>query len=70
MCDFGLIKLKSEFNSGSGQFARTPCYMTLELFDRKYYNDKADVFAFATILSEIYTQKIPYLIAMQWKLNK
>ena len=60
MCDFGLTKLKSELNSGSGQFAGTPCYMAPELFDRKYYNDKVDVFAFGTVLWEIYTQKIPY----------
>ena len=60
MCDFGLTKLKSESNAGSGQFAGTPCYMAPELFDRKYYDDKVDVFAFGTVLWEIYTQKIPY----------
>ena len=60
MCDFGLTKLKSELNTGSGQFAGTPCYMAPELFDRKYYDDKVDVFAFGTVLWEIYTQKIPY----------
>ena len=60
MCDFGLTKLKSELNSGSGQFAGTPCYMAPELFDRKFYDDKVDVFAFGTVLWEIYTQKIPY----------
>ena len=60
MCDFGLTKLKSELNSGSGQFAGTPCYMAPELFDRKYYDEKVDVFAFGTAVWEIYTQKIPY----------
>ena len=60
MCDFGLTKLKSELNSGSGQFAGTPCYMAPELFDRKYYDEKVDVFAFGTVLWEIYSQKIPY----------
>ena len=60
MCDFGLTKLKSELNSGSGQFAGTPCYMAPELFDRKFYDDKVDVFAFGTVLWEIYTQKVPY----------
>ena len=60
LCDFGLTKLKTELNSGSGQFAGTPCYMAPELFDRKYYDDKVDVFAFGTVLWEIYTQKIPY----------
>ena len=58
--DFGLTKLKSELNSGSGQFAGTPCYMAPELFDRKYYDEKIDVFAFGTVVWEIYTQKIPY----------
>ena len=60
MCDFGLTKLKSELNSGSGQFAGTPCYMAPEIFDRKFYDDKVDVFAFGTVIWEIYTQKIPY----------
>ena len=60
LCDFGLTKLKSELNSGSGQFAGTPCYMDPELFDRKFYDDKVDVFAFGTVVWEIYTQKIPY----------
>ena len=60
MCDFGLTKLKSELNCGSGQFAGTPCYMAPELFDRKFYDEKVDVFAFGTVLWEIYTQKIPY----------
>ena len=60
MCDFGLTRLKSELNSGSGQFAGTPCYMAPELFDRKFYDDKVDVFAFGTVVWEIYTQKIPY----------
>ena len=60
LCDFGLTKLKSELNSGSGQFAGTPCYMAPELFDRKYYDEKIDVFAFGTVVWEIYTQKIPY----------
>ena len=60
MCDFGLTKKKSELNSGSGQFAGTPCYMAPELFERKYYDEKVDVFAFGTVLWEIYTQKVPY----------
>ena len=60
LCDFGLTKLKSELNSGSGQFAGTPCYMAPELFDRKFYDDKVDIFAFGTVVWEIYTQKIPY----------
>ena len=60
LCDFGLTKLKSELNSGSGQFAGTPCYMAPELYDRKFYDGKIDVFAFGTILWEIYSQKIPY----------
>ena len=61
LCDFGLTKLKTELNSGSGQFAGTPCYMAPELFDKKYYDEKIDVFAFGTVVWEIYTQKIPYL---------
>lgn len=61
LCDFGLTRLKSELNSGSGQFAGTPCYMAPELFERKYYDEKVDIFSFGTILWELYVQKIPYI---------
>ena len=60
MCDFGLTRSRSELNSGSGQFAGTPCYMAPELFERKYYDEKVDVFAFGTVVWEIYSQKVPY----------
>ena len=60
LCDFGLTKLKEELNLGSGQFAGTPCYMAPELFDKKYYDEKVDIFAFGTILWEIFNQKVPY----------
>jgi len=60
MCDFGLTRSRSELNSGSGQFAGTPCYMAPELYERKYYDEKVDVFAFGTVVWEIYSQKVPY----------
>jgi tRNA A-37 threonylcarbamoyl transferase component Bud32 len=60
MCDFGLTRSMSELNSGSGQFAGTPCYMAPELFERKFYDEKVDVFAFGTVIWEIYSQKVPY----------
>ena len=60
LCDFGLTKKNNELNSGSGQYAGTPCYMAPELFDKKFYDEKIDIFAFGTIVWEIYTQKIPY----------
>ena len=57
---FGLTILKNELNSGSGQYTGTLYYIAPELFDRKFYDDKIDVFAFGTVVWEIYTQKIPY----------
>ena len=61
LCAFGLTKLKSELNSGSGQYAGTPAYMAPELYGRKFYDEKVDVFAFGTLIWELYSQKIPYL---------
>ena len=60
LCDFGLTKLKSELNAGSGQYAGTPAYMAPELYERKFYDEKIDVFAFGTVIWELYSQKIPY----------
>lgn len=60
LCDFGLMKSFEELNVGSGQFAGTPVYMAPEIFTRKAYNEKIDVFAFGTIVWEIYMRKVPY----------
>lgn len=42
------------------QFAGTPTYMAPELFQKKSYNEKVDVFAFGTMLWELATKEIPY----------
>jgi len=60
LCDFGLTKNVNELNSGYMQYAGTPIYMAPELYNKKAYNEKIDVFAFGTILWELFTQKIPY----------
>ncbi len=60
ICDFGLAKLKSELNYGSGQFAGTPAYMAPELFQKKAYDEKIDVFSFGTLMWEILVRKTPY----------
>ena len=60
LCDFGLTKSMCELNIGSGQFAGTITYMAPELFNRKAYDEKVDVFAFGTIVWEVFNRKVPY----------
>ncbi len=69
LCDFGIAKnkvifliKKNELNWGSqqGRFSGTPNYMAPELFDRKSYSEKVDIFAFGTLMWEILVKKIPY----------
>jgi sterile alpha motif and leucine zipper-containing kinase AZK len=60
ICDFGLAKFKSELNYGSGQFAGTPAYMAPELFQKKAYDEKIDIFSFGTLVWEILVRKVPY----------
>ena len=42
------------------QFAGTPCYMAPELFQKRSYNEKVDVFAFGTMMWEIVERKVPF----------
>ncbi len=60
LCDFGLAKYKSDLSWGSGQFSGTPAYMAPEIFIKKAYDEKIDVFAFGTLVWEILVRKIPY----------
>ena len=60
VCDFGLAKFKADLNTGSMQFAGTPTYMAPELFEKKYYDEKVDVFAFGTLLWELVHREVPY----------
>lgn len=60
LCDFGLASPKTDLNSGSVKFSGTPAYMAPEIFQKKNYDEKVDVFAFGTLVWEIMTRKIPY----------
>lgn len=42
------------------QYAGTPCYMAPELFAKRRYDEKVDVFAFGTLLWEIIERKVPF----------
>jgi serine/threonine protein kinase len=42
------------------QFAGTPTYMAPELFQKRQYDEKVDVFAFGTLLWEIIMREVPY----------
>ncbi len=60
VCDFGLAWFQADLNTGSMQFSGTPAYMAPELFMKKSYSEKVDVFAFGTLLWELSTWEIPY----------
>lgn len=42
------------------QFSGTPAYMAPELFQKRQYDDKVDVFAFGTLLWELASREVPY----------
>ena len=60
VCDFGLARFKADLNTGSMQFAGTPTYMAPELFQKKHYDEKVDIFAFGTLLWELVQREVPY----------
>eukprot|EP00826_Nyctotherus_ovalis_P042207 TRINITY_DN4317_c0_g2_i9.p1 TRINITY_DN4317_c0_g2~~TRINITY_DN4317_c0_g2_i9.p1 ORF type:complete len:415 (+),score=155.45 TRINITY_DN4317_c0_g2_i9:191-1435(+) len=60
LCDFGLTRYKSDLNKGSMQYSGTPAYMALEIFQKKGYDEKVDVFAFGTLLWELVARQVPY----------
>jgi len=55
LCDFGLAKSKDKLHQGPMQFSGTPAYMSHELFQKKSYDEKVDIFALGTLMFEIYT---------------
>ena len=42
------------------QFAGTPCYMAPELFAKRAYDEKVDVFAYGTLLWETLERMVPF----------
>ena len=42
------------------QFSGTPAYMAPELFQKRQYDEKIDVFAFGTLIWEIMCREVPY----------
>ena len=42
------------------QFAGTPVYMAPELFQKRQYDEKVDVFAFGALLWEIVMREVPF----------
>lgn len=60
LCDFGLARSKDKLHQGPMQFSGTPAYMAQELFQKKTYDEKVDIFALGTLLFEIYSGEIPY----------
>ena len=58
--DFGLCKFKADLNRGTMQFSGTPTYMAPELFQKKSYDEKVDVFAFGTLLWELVAREVPF----------
>lgn len=60
ICDFGLAKYNSELCTGNGQYSGTPSYMAPEMFSKKKYNEKIDIFAFGTLIWEVIARRIPF----------
>lgn len=60
LCDFGLAKSEADLNKGSMKFGGTPTYMAPEIFQKRSYDRKVDVFAFGTLLWELFSRKIPF----------
>ncbi|EGR30049.1 serine-threonine protein kinase, putative [Ichthyophthirius multifiliis] len=60
ICDFGLARKYSDLNQGNSKFSGTPTYMAPELYQKKSYDEKVDVFAFGTLVWEIFTSSIPF----------
>jgi len=60
LCDFGLAKTRTDLNIGCSKFSGTPAYMAPEILQKKSYDEKVDVFAFGTLIWEIFTRKIPH----------
>jgi len=57
IADFGMSQVKG---AGSGGPVGSPFYMAPEILLEKGYDEKADVYSFAIVLWEIFTQEEPY----------
>jgi len=59
VADFGLARFQDE---GGAMTAETGTYrwMAPEVINHQLYDNKADVYSFAIVLSELMTSKIPY----------
>lgn len=42
------------------QFSGTPAYLAPEIYQKKAYDEKIDVFSFGTMLWEIFARQVPY----------
>ena len=60
VCDFGLARFRADLNKGSMQFAGTPTYMAPELFQKRAYDEKVDVFSYGTLVWEIMNREVPF----------
>eukprot|EP01017_Pseudomicrothorax_dubius_P002400 TRINITY_DN10054_c0_g6_i1.p1 TRINITY_DN10054_c0_g6~~TRINITY_DN10054_c0_g6_i1.p1 ORF type:complete len:217 (+),score=58.28 TRINITY_DN10054_c0_g6_i1:545-1195(+) len=60
LCDFGLARHVTDINQSTMVFAGTPTYMAPELFLKKGYDEKIDVFSYGTLLWEILEREIPH----------
>lgn len=60
LCDFGLARRFDELNTGLQKYSGTPTYMALELYQKKAYDHKVDVFAFGTLLWELFAGEVPF----------
>ena len=52
--------IQADLGKGTMQFAGTPAYMAPELFQKRQYDEKVDVFAYGTLLWELTNREVPY----------
>lgn len=60
VCDFGLARFKADLNTGLAQFSGTPAYMAPEIYKKKSYDEKVDIFAFGCLLYELVQRDPPF----------
>lgn len=52
--------IQSELNSGTSRFSGTPTYMAPELYLKKAYDSSVDIFAYGTLLYELFSREVVY----------
>ena len=52
--------MRSDLGSGNAVTAGTPNYLALEVFDKKNYTEKVDIYAVGVIIWELISRRVPF----------